>query len=352
MDVVSHKVKILQTSGKAPQPRANHASSLVENNLYIFGGWNGTKRLNDMYFVNLDSFVWTFVDYNINKPTARAGMPMLNYKEYLILFGGSGTNSSYLNDLFFYDISNKIWFKPNNVLNQENIPSERAGHTAVIDDRLIYIYGGGGPSAAAASSIHILEIDPEPKILIKRNSKIIKDKLVSNLKKLFNNAFLSDISFKVKEQSIYCHKIILSLLSEKFNAMFTLGLKESKTSVIEITNYKYKHFYFALKYLYSGEIDEEENIFNLLDFIEILKISDEYMLYDIKLWCEDVISKLVDNENFFIINFFSKKFCAENLAEYCKWYYRQNGDNISVLENSISDLSILSVQTLDSVSEK
>jgi hypothetical protein len=38
--------------------RAAHSCDKVGNNLYIFGGWNGKKALNDLYILDLDKLVW------------------------------------------------------------------------------------------------------------------------------------------------------------------------------------------------------------------------------------------------------------------------------------------------------
>ena len=42
----------VKTAGEQPPPRANHASAVDEFRLYIFGGWDGTKRLNDLYVLD------------------------------------------------------------------------------------------------------------------------------------------------------------------------------------------------------------------------------------------------------------------------------------------------------------
>ena len=106
INVKKKKCKILQTKGKLPQPRANHGSALIGTNFYLFGGWNGSKILNDFYMINLENKIWVSIEKTIIRPSPRAGMSLLNYKnEYIVLFGGSGCNSIYLNDLTFYDIS-------------------------------------------------------------------------------------------------------------------------------------------------------------------------------------------------------------------------------------------------------
>jgi leucine-zipper-like transcriptional regulator 1 len=97
-------------TGKVPHVRANHGSAIVGHNLYIFGGWSGTKRLNDLFTINLQRLQWSQIEYSGIKPNPRAGMPLVNYKNYLMLFGGSGSNSIYLNDLYFFDTGKKKIF--------------------------------------------------------------------------------------------------------------------------------------------------------------------------------------------------------------------------------------------------
>lgn len=49
----------VETSGEAPQPRANHSSAMLEHELCLFGGWNGTERLNDIYILDTITSTWT-----------------------------------------------------------------------------------------------------------------------------------------------------------------------------------------------------------------------------------------------------------------------------------------------------
>jgi hypothetical protein len=213
----------------------------------------------------------------------------------------------------------------------------------VINNRLIYIYGGGGQNSTIFNSIHILEIDPEPQMLT--NKIPLNVKLSNNIKNMFNNTFLSDVQIIVENRVFHCHKIILSLLCEKFRYMFSTGLNESSCKELYIKSYHAKHFETLLKYLYSGDIEkcECEN-YALPDFIEILKISDEYMLTSLKEWSETHIIKLIDVNNFLVINNFANKFSAENLVSYCDWFFRNYKDNISMqsLDISLSDLSFYS----------
>jgi leucine-zipper-like transcriptional regulator 1 len=48
-----------------------------QKNRYIFGGWDGTKRLNDLYVLEVASRVWTKVQTVAGvAPKARAGMSL------------------------------------------------------------------------------------------------------------------------------------------------------------------------------------------------------------------------------------------------------------------------------------
>jgi len=52
--------KIPQVSGEPPDPRANHSSAVMGSQVFIFGGWDGTKRLNDLHILDTSSMSWSY----------------------------------------------------------------------------------------------------------------------------------------------------------------------------------------------------------------------------------------------------------------------------------------------------
>jgi hypothetical protein len=48
--------------------RAAHSCDKVGNSLYIFGGWNGKKALNDLYVLDLDKLTCPPVDNSSSMP--------------------------------------------------------------------------------------------------------------------------------------------------------------------------------------------------------------------------------------------------------------------------------------------
>lgn len=153
---------MVETRGEAPPPRANHSSAFLNNNLYIFGGWDGQKRLNDLYFLDILQMTWTEVrSYGIN-PSPRAGMTLSAVNGKLYLFGGSGPSASCYNDLQMYDVKLNMWTMAS-VCDPENIVKARAGHsTTVVDDKLYII--GGSCGSSYYKNFFVLDTDPAPDI--------------------------------------------------------------------------------------------------------------------------------------------------------------------------------------------
>lgn len=76
----------------------------------MFGGWNGTIRLNDLFEYDIDGNFWTEICMHPELiPAPRAGMSMCAVGEKIYLFGGSGANSSCFNDIHIFDTKISTW---------------------------------------------------------------------------------------------------------------------------------------------------------------------------------------------------------------------------------------------------
>jgi hypothetical protein len=54
-DISTRKWTELQCTGSIPSPRSNHAAVLVDDIMYVFGGWSGETFLDDLYALQLSS---------------------------------------------------------------------------------------------------------------------------------------------------------------------------------------------------------------------------------------------------------------------------------------------------------
>jgi len=85
--------------------------------------------------------------------------------------------------------------------------------------------------------------------------------------------------------------------------MFNSGMQESIEKVIKIKDISYDVFSTICKYLYTGEVklnNMEEKI-TVEELIEFLKVSDEYLLDEVKRHCEKQLIKKINQQNFCMI---------------------------------------------------
>ncbi len=132
------------------------------------------------------------------------------------------------------------------------------------------------------TDMHVLEIDPKPEIVKKKLSS--KENFIRSVKDFYGNSSLSDVILEIEGKEIHAHRFILSVLSEKFKNMFTCGLSESHNKTIKIKDHKLVYIEYVLNFLYSTEVENEyfKKSWAFDDYIEILKITDEYFVLDLK----------------------------------------------------------------------
>ena len=198
----------------------------------------------------------------------------------------------------------------------------------------LYIIGGSY-GQDYLKDVYELNTDPCPDWDFQPTSKNL---LLQGISKLMNNPDLSDVTFMVEGKAFYAHKNIVSILSEKYRAMFTAGMKESQSQqVIPITHIDYKVFEQIMRYLYSGEfnfLEEEED--NIDVIIDILRVADEEFLNDVKMKCEQRLIELCCEQNFVYIDHVSDLYNANRLKEFCLWYLRTN-PHMSELMQSVTE---------------
>lgn len=88
----------VRSSGQVPSPRYFHASVVYGNSLFLFGGYSGQERLNDLYEFRLDCHAW-FVMHTEDPPSGRSSLVAEVYNNSLYVFGGYN-GSTVLNDFY------------------------------------------------------------------------------------------------------------------------------------------------------------------------------------------------------------------------------------------------------------
>jgi len=135
----------LTITGTLPSARNEHTMVVLNNKIYIFGGFGGT-HLNNFYKIDIEQSTSTELNISGTLPTARKEHTMVvTMDNKIYIFGGYGRNSngefSYLNDFYKIEIdSDKVTSTELIILG--TLPPKRSEHTMVVLDNKIYIFGG------------------------------------------------------------------------------------------------------------------------------------------------------------------------------------------------------------------
>ncbi|XP_049938757.1 host cell factor 1-like [Schistocerca serialis cubense] len=144
-------------SGKSPCPRLGHSFTLVDNDVYLFGGLanvghdsknNIPLYLNDLYALDLQTKMtaWNIPETRGCRPSPRESHTAVAYENKftgssrIIIYGGM--NGRRLGDLWFLDCETFSWLKP--VLRGVP-PQPRSLHTAAVVGERMFIFGGWVP---------------------------------------------------------------------------------------------------------------------------------------------------------------------------------------------------------------
>ncbi|ODV69880.1 galactose oxidase [Hyphopichia burtonii NRRL Y-1933] len=138
------------SSKNSPLPRSSHAMCAHPSGvILLFGGEFSSPKQStfyhygDTWILDADTKEWTKIDQK-RGPSARSGHRMCVWKNYIIMHGGFrdlGTMTTYLNDMWLFDITSYKWeqveFPPNHP-----IPDARSGHSMIPCADGAVIYGG------------------------------------------------------------------------------------------------------------------------------------------------------------------------------------------------------------------
>lgn len=138
------------TSQNSPMPRSSAAMATHPSGIAILHGgeFSSPKQssfyhYNDTWILDINTKEWSKIDLRV-APSARSGHRITFWKNYFVLFGGFrdlGHSTTYLNDLWIFDISNYKWKQIEFPKNQ-SVPDSRSGHSFLSTDDGILLWGG------------------------------------------------------------------------------------------------------------------------------------------------------------------------------------------------------------------
>lgn len=112
------------------------------------------------------------------------------------------------------------------------------------------------------------------------------------LAQFLNSQEFTDIKIIVEKKTFNCHRIVLSIMSPYFSAMFVSGMRECQDGVVHLQNVESESFEKILKFIYGGQdVIDTENVDSLLQASVMLQIK---CLQD---RCEEYMIEKLDSEN-------------------------------------------------------
>lgn len=142
--------EISYSNDNIPQKRANCTLNYYENNLYLYGG-NLSYRgcLNDLWKYSIKTNKWK----ELKSFKFCQNHESIIYKHNIIFFGGKYHNR-YYNDIYSYNIKQNSW----KIIETINKPSQRIGHSLILINDIILIYGGRNKRGIVLNDCYILNI--------------------------------------------------------------------------------------------------------------------------------------------------------------------------------------------------
>jgi leucine-zipper-like transcriptional regulator 1 len=132
------RVEVLD-EGRIPCQRSLHAAAVWNDSMYVFGGYDGHSRVNDMYEYNFQLRRWRNTPPGMVTPSPRDRHAAVVYKNSFYIFGGFD-GASRVNDFWQYNFETQGW---NSVpVASGDPPTPRHSHMAVTHKNSMYVFGG------------------------------------------------------------------------------------------------------------------------------------------------------------------------------------------------------------------
>mmetsp|Transcript_8304 Transcript_8304/g.16372 ORF Transcript_8304/g.16372 Transcript_8304/m.16372 type:complete len:738 (+) Transcript_8304:1846-4059(+) len=119
-----------------PLPRTDHSLTLYNNSLYVFGGYDGNRRFNDLRQFSLSTNVWRNLTSE-QSPDSRFGHTAVECKDKMIVFGGWNGHDT-LNEVWSFSFLTTRWSR---VITTGFIPP-RYRHSAILVGNSMFVFGG------------------------------------------------------------------------------------------------------------------------------------------------------------------------------------------------------------------
>ena len=117
--------EIISYSIDMPSGRSYHSLTAVGNKLYMFGGHDGEKTLDELWSYDVGEAKWDYIpSFGIN-PSKRMGHAATSHGANLLIWGGRD-GVTYFNDMYLYNVMTGAWKEMANASTDTPVAAEGA----------------------------------------------------------------------------------------------------------------------------------------------------------------------------------------------------------------------------------
>ena len=142
LDLQKYRWEVVEQSAEVPSTRDEHSTSLYENTMIIFGGFEAGERVNTIFKFHFAAKKWEQVRAKSPLPEPRAGHSSVIYKDTLVIFGGKNVENEKLNDVWAFSFTTLTWTQYQKNESKEGAPLARSGHSSSISGQYMIVFGG------------------------------------------------------------------------------------------------------------------------------------------------------------------------------------------------------------------
>uniref|UniRef100_A0A8C5HAT4 BTB domain-containing protein n=1 Tax=Gouania willdenowi TaxID=441366 RepID=A0A8C5HAT4_GOUWI len=154
-----------KVEGSLPVARSAHGATVYDDKLWIFAGYDGNARLNDMWTISLqdrEHACWEEIDQSGEIPPSCCNFPVAVCRDKMFVFSGQ-SGAKITNNLFQFEFKGHMWTRiPTEHLLRGSPPppQRRYGHTMVAFDRHLYVFGGAADNTLP-NELHCYDVDSQ-----------------------------------------------------------------------------------------------------------------------------------------------------------------------------------------------
>lgn len=151
-------------TGPLPPARSAHGATIYGNKLWIFAGYDGNTRLNDMWSIDLLSNTpqWEQINQLGDSPPTCCNFPVATVNDSMYVFSGQ-SGAKITNNLYEFKFQQQCWIRiPTEHLLRSDAspPQRRYGHSMVVHGQRLYVFGGAA-DGILDNAVHCFDVSSQ-----------------------------------------------------------------------------------------------------------------------------------------------------------------------------------------------